>query len=65
MKTNCHTTPPDVPHEVQESLSAIIDYLWEDELKHARETGVISIDSYPAEHIIGHLARVREWLAGA
>ena len=65
MDTNSNSTPPGLPQDVRESLTAIIDYLWEDELKHARETGGNCIDSYPAEHVIGHLARVREWLTGA
>ncbi len=49
---------PDVPHHIKESLTEIIDYLWEDEAKHAQE----SASNDPEKHICAHLKRVRAWL---
>ena len=49
---------PDVPHYITESLTEIIDYLWEDEARHAQESA--SNDS--EQHIYAHLKRVRAWL---
>ena len=47
MSNNKNPVRPDVPHHIKESLTEIIDYLWADELKHARK----SVSNDAEQHI--------------
>ncbi len=45
-----------MPFEVQDSIQALVEYLYEEERRHWEESG------RPAAHIFSHVTRVADWL---
>ena len=62
MGENQERTASDIPDTIRESLTEIIDYLWADELKHARDSASNEPETHRGQHILAHLVKVRAWL---
>ena len=54
--------PQDIPKHVRKSLTRLIDYLWEDQLKRVRVLYERDPESYFEEDVFVHLAELRAWL---
>ena len=53
---------PPPPENIRKSLTEIIEYLWEDELKHMRSVASNDPRFYLSEHVFVYLMNVRAWI---
>lgn len=56
--------PPELPKPIRESLKVVVDYLWEDELRHYRAAGRTDPNIHVSEHVFVALCWLRTYFEG-